>query len=345
MSPLGPEDYFSDITDLFFNDTVAQKVENLPHELLLHIFSYLNDPRDLINAGLACKKFMSSSEDTSLWVVFYNKILDNNNNNNKDVTQVKAFSLINNFLTFTKKNPEHAIHAHIMLSRIGMSTLDNAIESIKITFRKSLLYYSFYDKCYPIALEFLKNDNLLKAEEILINMVRNSWDQSNLAFKIMDRYLMLQKFDRPLEIMRNYIDFDSFETIPTLSRFIWATKGAKNSAAAFEALEIDFRKIQYGCVRDLNEYFLENEELENSQKLHSKFPEAFDEKQEEVNQLCDVRYYACNKQIDRAIKIANLFSKSKKRLNALKEIKKIIKYLDGKENDLKKVKDELIRYK
>lgn len=79
---------------------VRTPVNTLPDELLLTIFSHLNDYRVLCRASQACKRWNSVAGDHSLWRVLYKRYFPSENahpKNTSSVTDLKANQAFNTY--------------------------------------------------------------------------------------------------------------------------------------------------------------------------------------------------------------------------------------------------------
>jgi len=301
-------------------------LDHLITENIFHIFTFL-PVKDLIRVGSTCHRLKLISEDPSIWRVFSNRMglyLE------KMPTKLVVVGEIKSLVEDTRENgSEAALQAHITLSKLELSSLERAFEcskSIRITEEEksapSLSPYhceSFYDKCFSLANEYLSNDDLIKAEEIMHGMIPSTI-RGAIAFSILKIYLRKGDFEKALAAMRCVLD-NNHESSPALSLFIWNTKQANDLDFTLRALkEFSSFKVFSSCIKDYNEFLIENGELEKSNHLQSLYPKAFEE-----NTLSDIVYYAHNDQIERAIQIALSSSNLSKKYTALCEIRRIMR--------------------
>jgi len=308
-------------------DEIKKELVGLDHlitENILHIFTFL-PVKDLIHVGSTCHRLKLISEDPSIWSIFYKRI---SLSQNKMPTKLVVVGEIKSLIEGTQENgSEAALQAHITLSRLELSSLEKAFEcakSIRITEKEKSArppYHcaSFYDKCYSLAIEFLSNNDLSKAEEIMNGMVPSTF-RSIIALYILKIYLKKGDFEKALSAMRCVLN-NNHESSIALSLFIWNTKQANDLDFTLRALrEFSSFKVCLSCVKDFNEFLIENGELEKSAKLQVIYPKAFDKEA----LFTDVLYYAHNNQIERSIQSALLLSDLYTRIRALGEIAKIM---------------------
>lgn len=62
----------------------TDKMNALPHEMLLNILSFINSPKDVANFSLTCKNIHILSNDHSIWNNFLNEFFPDNSIVEKD---------------------------------------------------------------------------------------------------------------------------------------------------------------------------------------------------------------------------------------------------------------------
>lgn len=166
----------------------------IPSELITNISSHLK-LTSLLNAASTCKAWhqLLNEDNTNvndIWKKFLNTIFTGNVP--KDDT-FKSF-FIKNTLDFIKeKNLDSgylkAGYAHLMLSRLGLSTIDLAMECANVleinSFQRLILNHN-------IALECIKNDNIKLAKKICRSTPRSS-KRYGMALEIIKYYIKINQ--------------------------------------------------------------------------------------------------------------------------------------------------------
>lgn len=316
----------------------------LHYEMKILIFRFLPF-KEAVHCNRVCKEWKTLFEDESIWNIFKEKVSQIFDKNEAKISREVLFEKISEMVNFAKENDPKSKYrnclAHIFLTRLGLSTLDNAQKLAEIKCdKKNRMLWQLSD-------EYLRQNQVDKAEEMLEKMSKKPRRMAEkearivAPYDIFNRYLKMGDFDKALS-MTKYFKIEKGHSQKALSLLIWnAGQQFKNEIAVHVLAKYEDKNNAWGsCVRDLHATLSDRKCFEVADVLKSIFPKAFIK--EENHQIHDMLHFMHTHRIEKAenviLSIENDEFSNYIKVYFLKKIKNAYRE-EGKEEDVLRLKE------
>lgn len=308
-----------------------ENFSQLPPELQSYTFSYAT-PGVRAIMGLTCKKWyeewrsVSNAEDKMYWISFYELLKEYNCNDLFQNLNIKSkcIKIISHVRELTKiASPVDKIRAFIFLSKIGLGSLDQAIQ---LTHQE--MHGSHTDPYYDLCLELLRIGDLDSAEKYIQCMPFARDRSGRIALEIINKNISQNKLRNPIRYFR-YIEPMSTVSFKAMARIVWNAVQAGDIETVIVALSHSKTFMKWEtCVVNAALEFKEKGRQKEYERVRASFPEVF---KNEKYVFADVHYYIENHQLSKAEEVASNIPSLLTQVQAFKFIRQAYKSIDDAE--------------
>lgn len=276
--------------------------------------------------GLTCKKrseewrSISNAEDKMYWNSFYEILKE------YDCTvplenlgiKSKCIKIIHHVRELAKiAGPVDKIRATIFLSKIGLGSLDQAMQ-----LSHQEMHGIHTDPYYDLCLELLRMGDLYSAEKYIQCMPFGEDRSGRIALEIIHKNISQNEIRKSIRYFR-YIEPMSSVSFKTLARIVWNAAQAGDIDTVMVALSNSKTFMAWEtCVVHAAFHFKEKGSPEAYEKIRARFPDVFTN---ENYNFADVRYYLENDQLSKAEEIASNMTSLLSQIQAFKFIRQAYK--------------------